>query len=57
MDHTVKDMLLKAVTRLPDWVRHDLAARDSGVRLRAEETLVAMIANALDEGTGEAPRD
>jgi hypothetical protein len=57
MNQAAIDLLTKTVTRLPDWVRHDLAAKDSVVRLRAEETLVAMIANVLSEGTNEAARD
>ncbi|WHO38859.1 hypothetical protein PMI04_020355 [Sphingobium sp. AP49] len=57
MTQAAIDLLTRTVTRLPDWIRHDLAAKDSAVRLRAEETLVAMIANALSEGTNDAPRD
>ena len=33
-------------SRLPDWVRSDLASRDTSARERAEETLVAMIVAA-----------
>jgi len=40
--------------RAPHWIRHDLASKDSTVRQRAEETLAAMIANAI-EGNGRAP--
>lgn len=57
MDQNINDLLAKAVTRLPDWVRHDLAAKDSIVRQRAEETLVAMIVNALGQRTNETPGD
>ena len=57
MNQAAIDLLTRTVTRLPDWVRHDLAAKDSAVRLRAEETLVAMIANVLSAGTNEAARD
>ena len=57
MNQAAIDLLARTVPRLPDWIRHDLAAKDSGVRLRAEETLVAMIANVLSEGTNEAPHD
>lgn len=57
MNQAAIDLLTRTVTRLPDWVRHDLAAKDSAARLRAEETLVAMIVNVLSEGTNEAARD
>ena len=57
MNQAAIGLLARTVTRLPDWIRHDLAAKDSTVRLRAEETLVAMIANVLSEGTNDAPRD
>jgi hypothetical protein len=41
-------VLVTAVLRhAPEWVRRDLAAREPAVRLRAEETLAAMIAAAL----------
>lgn len=57
MNRAAIDLLTRTVTRLPDWVRHDLAAKDSAVRLRAEETLIAMIVNVLSEGTNDAPHD
>ncbi|UUL83835.1 DUF6771 family protein [Sphingomonas qomolangmaensis] len=41
---TVTAMLAKA----PEWVRTDLSAKDPSVRTRAEETLAAMIASALE---------
>lgn len=34
--------------KLPEWVRHDLAAADRTVRERAEETLAAILAAALE---------
>ena len=37
-----------ALARAPVWVRVDLAARDEAVKERAEETLAAMIAAALE---------
>jgi hypothetical protein len=37
-----------ALARAPTWVRVDLAARDDAVKERAEETLAAMIAAALE---------
>ncbi len=39
-----------ALARAPDWVRQDLTAKDPRVRARAEGTLAAMIAAALDGG-------
>lgn len=36
-----------AVRNTPIWVRHDLLSGDQATRVRAEETLAAMIANAL----------
>lgn len=35
------------VRRAPEWVRHDLLAKDPAGRQRAEEALAAMIAAAL----------
>ena len=52
----VKDVDSKisdAVKNAPLWVRRDLLSDDKLVRVRAEETLAAMIANAL----AAAPRD
>ncbi|WP_404479245.1 DUF6771 family protein [Novosphingobium sp. BL-52-GroH] len=37
------------IERTPQWVRHDLEAKDAAIRSRAKETLAAMIAAALDE--------
>ncbi len=51
MDQTSKDALLKAVARLPDWVRHDLAGKDAALRMRAEEALAAMVVDALDRAS------
>jgi hypothetical protein len=48
MDQTAKDALHNALARLPEWLRHDLAAKDSAVRLRAEESLAAILIAALD---------
>jgi hypothetical protein len=36
-----------AVKHAPEWVRHDLLSNDKLVRMRAEETLAAMISSAL----------
>ena len=47
-------IILGVVERAPQWVRHDLEAKDAGVRARAEETLAAMITNALKAETPPA---
>ncbi|OYX65077.1 MAG: hypothetical protein B7Y88_10420 [Sphingomonadales bacterium 32-64-17] len=54
MDEVTRNMLLETASRLPEWIRRDLAARDNGLRQRAEETLVAMIANTLVEAAAAA---
>lgn len=51
MDQTAKDVLLKAILRTPEWLRHDLAAKEPAARLRAEEALTAMLADALAKGS------
>lgn len=37
------------LTRSPEWIRQDLSSKELAARMRAEETLAAMIANALSE--------
>lgn len=44
MDETAKTHILRVIQRMPEWIRHDLGSKDAGVRARAEETLIAMIA-------------
>ena len=36
-----------ALEHMPEWVRHDLASKDARIRVRAQETLAAIIAAAL----------
>lgn len=48
MTRDLTDTILRAVERAPQWIRRDLDAKDPIVRIRAEESLAAMIANALD---------
>jgi hypothetical protein len=48
MDQTAKDALNNALARMPEWLRHDLAAKENAVRLRAEESLAAILIAALD---------
>lgn len=51
-----KSVVLAVVQRAPQWVRHDLLSKDILTRLRAEESLAAMVAGAL-EGSGTAAQD
>lgn len=50
-------LIIQAVVqRAPRWLRHDLSSHDAAVRTRAEETIAAMIADALAKaGTTEHP--
>ncbi|HJS09996.1 hypothetical protein [Sphingopyxis sp.] len=43
------NIVLRAVERAPRWIRRDLDAKDPVARIRAEELLAAMIADALDQ--------
>ncbi|MCI4590413.1 hypothetical protein MOK15_09935 [Sphingobium sp. BYY-5] len=57
MDEQINAIILRVIERAPQWIRHDLESKDVSVRARAEETLAAMIANALEEGSGDSPGD
>jgi hypothetical protein len=48
MTQELTDAILRVVERAPQWIRRDLDAKDPVARIRAEETLAAMIADALD---------
>jgi hypothetical protein len=54
MEEETTRVILAVIERAPEWVRHDLASKDSGVRRRAEETLSAMISNALQQRSSDA---
>lgn len=54
MDETIEEITLGVLKRAPQWVRHDLEAKDAAIRERAEETLAAMIASALKDGAAGA---
>lgn len=41
--------IARVLAKAPQWVRHDLGAADTSVRTRAEDTLAAMIADALTQ--------
>jgi hypothetical protein len=47
MTRELTDTILRVVERAPEWVRRDLDSKDAVVRIRAEEALAAMIADAL----------
>ena len=47
MDEKKNATILRVIERAPQWLRHDLDSRDSAARGRAEETLAAMISDAL----------
>lgn len=57
MDENIQLIILRAVERSPQWVRHDLTSKDAAVRGRAEETLAAMIADALGNGTADSAEE
>ena len=46
--------ILKAVAHAPEWLRQELISKDFSIRVRAEETLAAMIAAALKGDAGGA---
>lgn len=54
MDEQTLAIIAHVLDRAPQWLRHDLAAKDAATRQRAEETLAAMIADALGKGNAEA---
>jgi len=47
MSGGINELVLRVLERAPQWVRQDLLTSDPVVRTRAEETLAAMISNAL----------
>ncbi|MFC4594601.1 DUF6771 family protein [Sphingobium tyrosinilyticum] len=54
MDEKITGTILAVLARAPEWVRHDLAGKENGIRRRAEETIAAMICSALHERDGHA---
>lgn len=48
MTRELTDTILRVVERAPQWIRHDLDSKDAVARIRAEEALSAMIADALN---------
>ncbi len=53
MDQDMQAIILGVIERAPQWIRHDLGAKDRRARARAEEALAAMIANALKLAVAE----
>ena len=49
MTRELTDTILGVVERAQQWIRRDLDTKDPVVRIRAEESLSAMIADALDQ--------
>jgi hypothetical protein len=47
MSSDIESAIAKAIHHAPDWLRLDLVSKDLATRLRAEETLAAMVAAAL----------
>lgn len=54
MNEETLAIIAHVIDRAPQWLRHDLAAKDVAARRRAEETLAAMIADALAKGNEAA---
>lgn len=47
MDSKIESIVGDILKRTPQWIRHDLGAKDATIRRRAEATLAAMIASAI----------
>lgn len=54
MNEVAMKTVLTVLERAPEWIRHDLAAKDVVIHRRAEEMLAAMIANALERKDASA---
>jgi hypothetical protein len=49
MTSELTNIILRVVERAPQWIRHDLDSKDGVARIRAEEALAAMIADAVGQ--------
>jgi hypothetical protein len=49
MSDDVKEKITAIIARMPEWLRQELASKESSTRERAEEALSAMIAAALTD--------
>jgi len=47
MDTATKSAIFNILTRVPEWLRHDFASKDSAARIRAEESLAAILADSI----------
>ena len=47
MTDDLTTVVLRAIERAPQWIRRDLESKDRVMRTQAEESLAAMIADAL----------
>lgn len=47
MDCQLRSIILSALERAPDWIKRDLNSKDVRMRIRAEESLAAIIESAL----------
>lgn len=54
MTQELANTVLRVIERAPQWIRRDLDSKDAVARIRAEETLAAMIADALDSQAAES---
>ena len=54
MNSNLAEAIQAVVERAPLWLRQDLSSKDAGVRARAEDAMVAMIAEALGRGDSQA---
>lgn len=55
MDLEISERINRVIARAPQWLRHDLSSKDFNARGRAEETLAAMIADALSHESLQEP--
>ncbi|KGB55935.1 hypothetical protein FG91_00819 [Sphingopyxis sp. LC81] len=54
MTDELTSIVLRAIERAPQWIRRDLDSKDHVVRIQAEESLAAMIAEVLRKAEGAA---
>lgn len=47
MTSSLAAIILQVIERAPQWIRRGLEAKDNVARIQAEETLAAMIADAV----------
>jgi hypothetical protein len=55
MSEFVQAAILAVIKRAPIWIRQDLTSKDLGARVRAEESLAMIIAEAIRK-QGEQPK-